>query len=197
MLRVVQSRPRWVVFAPPGRKLFLVGSDGLDQLAVDDGHTVLGEHCEDVQSLFSLLCFDLVDLVALGHGLKMTQTMLTVYSNLLYSVDLRENPMFAGVKQGSNPLQVNEAQGHVALAVARSVEVANDLLSLSLRVGAVVLHSSCNHGRKLGRLAVLGLPVARGETELPAPGLKVLRWDEEILGREAVLTSETLHAVAA
>ena len=30
----------------------------------------------------------------------MTQTMLTVYSNLLYSVDLRENPMFAGVKQG-------------------------------------------------------------------------------------------------
>jgi hypothetical protein len=30
----------------------------------------------------------------------MTQTMLTVYSILLFSVDLRENPMFAGVKQG-------------------------------------------------------------------------------------------------
>ena len=36
-----------------------------------------------------------------GHGLNMTQTIFTVYSNLLYSVDLRENPMFAGVKQGS------------------------------------------------------------------------------------------------
>ena len=39
--------------------------------------------------------------VAVGHGLKMTQTMLTVYSILLFSVDLRENPMFAGGKQGS------------------------------------------------------------------------------------------------
>ena len=39
--------------------------------------------------------------VAVGHGLKMTQTMLTVYSILLYSVDLRENPMFTRVKQWS------------------------------------------------------------------------------------------------
>ena len=38
--------------------------------------------------------------VAVGHGLKMTQTMLTVYSILLFSVDLRENPMFTRVKQG-------------------------------------------------------------------------------------------------
>ena len=38
--------------------------------------------------------------VAVGHGLKMTQTMITVYSILLFSVDLRENPMFTRVKQG-------------------------------------------------------------------------------------------------
>jgi hypothetical protein len=33
--------------------------------------------------------------------LNMTQTMLTVYSILLFSVDCEENPMFAGVKQAS------------------------------------------------------------------------------------------------
>ena len=105
--------------------------------------------------------------------------------------------MFAGVKQGSNPLQVDEAQLHVALAVTRRVEVANDLLGLSLGIAAVGLYPCGCHHWKLGRLAVLGLPVARGEAELPAPGLKVLRWYEEILGREAVLTSEALHTVAA
>ena len=76
--------------------------------------------------------FGSIDQIAVGHGLKMTQTMLTVYSILLFSVDLRENPMFAGVKQGSNSPQVDVTQGHVSLAVTRRVKVGNDLSSLSL-----------------------------------------------------------------
>jgi hypothetical protein len=50
----------------------------------------------------------------------MTQTILTVYSNLLYSVDLRENPMFAGVKQGSpgNELTIELGlRAHIDLAI--------------------------------------------------------------------------------
>ena len=135
--------------------------------------------------------------VAVGHGLKMTQTMITVYSILLFSVDLRENPMFAGVKQGSNSLKINEAQGHVFLSVGRCVEVGDDLLGLSFRVAPVRLHPGGNHRWKLGRLAVLGLPVARREAELAAPGLQVLRRHEEIIGREAVLALEALDALAA
>jgi len=45
--------------------------------------------------------FGSIDQIAVGHGLKMTQTMLTVYSILLFSVNCEENPMFAGFKQGS------------------------------------------------------------------------------------------------
>jgi len=44
--------------------------------------------------------FGSIDQVAVGHGLKMTQTMPSVYRENCFSVDLRENPMFAGVKQG-------------------------------------------------------------------------------------------------
>ena len=57
--------------------------------------------------------------IAVGHGLKMTQTMLTVYSILLFSVDCEENPMFAGLKQGSfgNELSVELGlRAHVDLA---------------------------------------------------------------------------------
>jgi hypothetical protein len=94
----------WVVLAPPGPKLFLVGSDGLHQLAVDDRNAVFGKHCKDVESLLGLLGLDLLDLVALGHGLKMNQTTLPVYRENHFSVDFEENPMFAGAKQGSNSL---------------------------------------------------------------------------------------------
>ena len=105
--------------------------------------------------------------------------------------------MFAGVKQGLNSLEVNETQSQVALVIGRCIEVAENLLGLSLGIASVRLHSGGCHHWKLGRLAVLGLPVARGEAEPPAPGLQVLRWDEEIFGREAVLTSVALHTVAA
>ena len=56
--------------------------------------------------------FGSIDQIAVSHGLKMTQTILTVYSILLYYVDLRKNPMFAGVKQGSR-------LGYVRLAGVR------------------------------------------------------------------------------
>jgi hypothetical protein len=129
--------------------------------------------------------------------IKMVDAQPSVYRENRFSVDLRENPMFAGVKQGSNSLKINEAQGQVFLRIGRCVEIAENLLGLSLGIAPVVFYSGGCHRWKLGRLAVLGLPVARGEAELPAPGLNVLRWDEEILGREAVLTSEALDAVAA
>ena len=45
--------------------------------------------------------FGSIDQVALGHGLKMNQTTLPVYRENHFSVDFEENPMFAGVKQGS------------------------------------------------------------------------------------------------
>ena len=62
-------------------------------------------------------------LVALGHGLNMTQTMLIVYRENCFSVDLNENPMFAGVKQGSfgNELAVElSLRAHVDLAGVES-----------------------------------------------------------------------------
>jgi hypothetical protein len=49
----------------------------------------------------------------------MTQTMITVYSNLLFSVDLKENPMFTRVKQGllGNELGLKlRLRAHVDLA---------------------------------------------------------------------------------
>ena len=104
--------------------------------------------------------FGSIDQVAVGHGLKMTQTMITVYSILLFSVDFKEKPMFTRVKQGSNSPQVDVAQGHVFLSVGRCVEVADDLPSLSFGIASVVFHSSRNHRGELGRLAVFGLPVA-------------------------------------
>ena len=45
--------------------------------------------------------FGSIDQVAVGHGLKMTKTILNVYSILLFSVDFEENPMFMRVKQWS------------------------------------------------------------------------------------------------
>jgi hypothetical protein len=50
---------------------------------------------------------DLGEFVLLAHGvdlvdvIKMAQTTFPVYRENCFSVDLRENPMFAGVKQGS------------------------------------------------------------------------------------------------
>jgi hypothetical protein len=50
---------------------------------------------------------DLGEFVLLAHGvdlvdvIKMTQTTLPVYRENHFSVDFEENPMFAGVKQGS------------------------------------------------------------------------------------------------
>jgi len=54
-------------------------------------------------------------LVALGHGLKMTQTILTVYRENGFSVDLRENPMFMRVKQGSLFCERSELQEELGL----------------------------------------------------------------------------------
>lgn len=105
--------------------------------------------------------------------------------------------MFAGVKQGSNSAQVDVAQAHECLSVDRCVEVGDDPLGLSLRVAVVIFHTGRNHRWKLSRLAVFRIPVARRKAELPAPGLQVLRRHKEILGREAVLTSEALDALAA
>jgi hypothetical protein len=45
--------------------------------------------------------FGSIDQVAVGHALKMAQTTFPVYRENCFSVDFEENPMFAGVKQGS------------------------------------------------------------------------------------------------
>ncbi len=105
--------------------------------------------------------------------------------------------MFAGVKQGSNPSQVDVTQAHKCLSVDRCVEVGDDPLGLSLRVAVVIFHTGRNHRWKLSRLAVFRIPVARREAKLPAPCLQVLGRYEEILGREAVLAAEALDALAA
>ena len=50
----------------------------------------------------------------------MTQTILTVYRENRFSVDLRENPMFAGVKQGSFGNELGVELGlrtHIDLAI--------------------------------------------------------------------------------
>lgn len=96
----------------------------------------------------------------------------------------------------SDASEINEAQGHVFLRVDGCVEVADYLLSLSLRIRAVIFDSCRCHHWRLGGLAVLGLPVARGEAKAPAPSLKVLRWDKPIVGSETVLALEALDSVA-
>jgi len=72
--------------------------------------------------------FGSIDQVALGHGLKMTHTMPCVYSNLLYSVDLRENPMFTGSKTSAGAF--GQAAGTLEIAspdniVTNSVPLTN------------------------------------------------------------------------
>jgi len=59
--------------------------------------------------------FGSIDQVAVGHGLKMTHTMPCVYSNLLYSVDFEENPMFMRVKQWSLFCERSELQEELGL----------------------------------------------------------------------------------
>ena len=129
VLRVVRSRPRWVVFAPPEAKLLFenvltqqVQPSALWALAVMPYLTFNFYPTVMVEKNGDAFCDHTAFagyLVAVGHGLKMTQTMITVYSNLLYSVDLRENPMFTRVKQGSfgNELGVELGlRAHVDLA---------------------------------------------------------------------------------
>ena len=92
--------------------------------------------------------------------IKMAYAQPSVYRENCFSVDLRENPMFTRVKQGSNSLEINKTQGQVALVIVCRVEIADNLLGLSLRVGAVRLHPSGCDWRTFGRLTVLGLPIA-------------------------------------
>jgi len=92
--------------------------------------------------------------------IKMGDAMPSVYRENRFSVDLKENPMFAGVKQESNPSQVDVAQAHECLSVDRCVEITDDPLSLSLRIAVVVFHAGRNHRRKLSRLAVFRIPVS-------------------------------------
>jgi len=65
----------------------------------------------------------------------MTHTMPCVYSILLFSVDLRENPMFAGVKQGS--------------LVADQHELFKEL-DLGTHVDQAVVDPAVHHGIPLG-----------------------------------------------
>jgi hypothetical protein len=49
---------------------------------------------------FAVVAFDVI---------KMGDATPSVYRENRFSVDFKENPMFAGVKQGSNPSQVDVA----------------------------------------------------------------------------------------
>jgi hypothetical protein len=55
--------------------------------------------------------------------IKMTQTTLTVYIKNYFSVDLRENPMFAGVKQGSFLCDQHEFGEEFSLGTAMDLAV--------------------------------------------------------------------------
>ncbi len=118
--------PLGVVFAPPGAKLFLVGSDGLNQLSVDDRHTVLGEHCEDGEVLLGLLGFellDLVDLVAVGHGLNWVLRMAA--GGNFTAIDIHETVAGRGephwvTRQRAAFQHPSSDPGHVAERIMRS-----------------------------------------------------------------------------
>jgi hypothetical protein len=110
-----------------------------------------GDDVAHVLLWFAVVAFDVI---------KMGDAQPSVYRENCFSVDFEENPMFAGVKQGSNSAQVDVTQGQVFLRIGRCVEIAENLLGLSLGIASVRLHPSGRDWRAFSRLTVFGLPIA-------------------------------------
>ena len=73
-----------------------------------------------------MLAFDVI---------KMTQTTMMVYIKNCFSVDLRENPMFAGVKQGSFLCDQHEFGEELSLGTAMDLAVVDPAINHGVPFG--------------------------------------------------------------